>query len=111
MGNVRALALGLFTPKDWKKGVWPEAKAAFLVCLILGSFIAVFSAVTYHFNIGGGVGIGGLTGALAMGLSTWVGLTLAVLTAGVSGAAAPLIFKRCGFDPSTCAGPLETAFQ
>jgi Mg/Co/Ni transporter MgtE len=109
--NVRGLALGLFTPRDFVKGVWPETKAAFAVCTILGAFIAVFSCITYHLNLGGGFGYGGWQGAMAMGLATWVGLCLAVLTAGISGAAAPLLFKRCGFDPSVMAGPLETAFQ
>merc|ERR1719187_2497173 len=33
------------------------------------------------------------------------------MIAAVSGAAAPLLTKRCGFDPSAMGGPMETAFQ
>merc|ERR1711976_445387 len=47
-------------------------------------------------------------GAFAM----WLGMCVAVVSAGATGSMAPLLFKflKIG-DPSALAGPLETAFQ
>merc|ERR1712060_942678 len=40
-----------------------------------------------------------------------MGVFVSMLIAAISGTAAPLISKRCGFDPSAMSGPMETAFQ
>lgn len=49
--------------------------------------------------------------AVAFAVAIGLGMFCSMMMAGISGAAAPLLFKRCGFDPSAMAGPLETAFQ
>merc|ERR1711908_148799 len=50
-------------------------------------------------------------GAAAFTFAIAFGMLCSCLSAALTGSAAPLIFKRCGFDPSAMAGPLETAFQ
>merc|ERR1712048_103946 len=49
--------------------------------------------------------------AFVFGSAIWLGMFFSVLSAGISGSAAPLLFKRLKCDPSALAGPLETAFQ
>lgn len=42
----------------------------------------------------------------------WLGMCVAVVSAGATGSMAPLLFKYLKIgDPSALAGPLETAFQ
>merc|ERR1711991_1184493 len=50
-------------------------------------------------------------GSVAFAVAIGFGMFCSVMSAAFTGSAAPLIFKRCGFDPSAMAGPLETAFQ
>merc|ERR1712046_538506 len=50
-------------------------------------------------------------GAFVFAIAIAFGMFCSVMSAALTGSAAPLIFKRCGFDPSAMAGPLETAFQ
>merc|ERR1712070_858683 len=50
-------------------------------------------------------------GAFAFGLAIFCGMLFSVMLAGISGSAAPLLFKMCNFDPSSLAGPMETAIQ
>merc|ERR1712070_284467 len=50
-------------------------------------------------------------GAFAFGLAIFCGMLFSVMLAGISGSAAPLLFNMCRFDPSSLAGPLETAVQ
>merc|ERR1711933_9941 len=51
------------------------------------------------------------TGAVVFGLTIGVCIFVSMVMAAVSGSAAPLLSKRCGFDPSAMGGPMETAFQ
>jgi cation transporter-like permease len=109
--NVRALALSLFGPKDFNQGVWPETKAAFAVAVFMGGLtgcvaMAWSSVVSEHAG-----GTSTAQGAVAFGLAIFCGMLFSVMLAGISGSAAPLLFKMCHFDPSSLAGPLETAIQ
>jgi magnesium transporter len=105
--NVRALAVGLADVRRPGKAVWPEVKAgvysASVMSLILG-FVCLF---WYETDSASNTWKGASAFAVAIGF----GMFCSVMSADITGSAAPLIFKRCGFDPSAMAGPLETAFQ
>lgn len=113
--NVRALAVGILKPSDFVKGIIPEAKAAFAVCCTIGVASGIISLIWYKLH---GVPNGGVLGpsnwhdAWVFAFAIWLGMCFAVMTAGISGAFAPIFFKwtKMG-DPAALAGPLETAFQ
>lgn len=108
--NVRALALCLFGPKDFRQGVWPETKAAFAVACFVGGLTGCI-AMVWSTAVGPPHGASSARGAAAFGLAVFCGMLFSVMLAGISGSAAPLLFKICKFDPSSLAGPLETAIQ
>lgn len=107
--NVRALALGIYTPDQLMKAVLPEAKAAISVGLTIGTLTGVIACVWYH--LAPDDPTGSSSDAFVFGSAIWLGMFFSVLSAGISGSAAPLLFKRMNCDPSALAGPLETAFQ
>ena len=49
-------------------------------------------------------------GTVSFGLIIALGMFVSGITAGLFGGLAPLCFKRCGVDPTSIAGPMETAF-
>merc|ERR1719327_562642 len=105
--NVRALAIGLASVRKPLASVCPEVRAG----LISGTIMAlIIGAVSLWWNE---VFTDGATwgGSFAFAFAIGFGMFCSILSAAVTGSAAPLIFKRCGFDPSAMAGPLETAFQ
>jgi len=110
--NVRALALDIFKPKDFVKGMWPEFKASIAVSFSVGPIFFLIAFVWYR--LGGGINQdGGDThDSLVFAFAMWLGMCVAVVSAGITGSMAPLLFKFLKFgDPSALAGPLETAFQ
>merc|ERR1711972_926936 len=50
-------------------------------------------------------------GSVAFALTIGLGVFVSMFIAAISGTAAPLLSKRCGFDPSAMGGPMETAIQ
>jgi cation transporter-like permease len=109
--NVRALALCIFGPKDFKQGVWPETKAAFAVAVTMGGLTGCVAMAWSSIVSSSAGGTSTAQGAVAFGLAIFCGMLFSVMLAGISGSAAPLLFKMCNFDPSSLAGPLETAIQ
>jgi magnesium transporter len=105
--NVRALAVGLADVRRPGRAVWPEVKAglysAMVMSLILGVVCLFWDKSDSDTNT--------WKGAVAFAFALGFGMFCSVMSAAITGSAAPLIFKRCGFDPSAMAGPLETAFQ
>ncbi|KAI9173170.1 hypothetical protein H9P43_007301 [Blastocladiella emersonii ATCC 22665] len=98
--TLRALATGHASHTSWKsisKVLWREFTSAFCLGILL---------------------LAGLTGVIALwtnslrtGLVSGLSIMLSASAAGILGSLAPIFFKRLGFDPALCAGPLETAVQ
>lgn len=105
--NVRALAVGLADVRRPGKAVGPEVKSS----VILGSIMAIIIGTVALFWYETSSDSNTWKGAAAFAFAIGFGMLCSVMTAGITGSAAPLLFKRCGFDPSAMAGPLETAFQ
>jgi len=102
----------ILKPKDFLKGMWPEIKASVAVSFSIGSIFLVIGFVWYMID-GGKDGSGGnLHDSGVFAFAMWLGMCVSVVAAGITGSMAPLLFKflKLG-DPSTLAGPLETAFQ
>ena len=95
--NVRALAVGLLSPKEFSKATWRTVAQSFFL------------------SVGSGVVIGIIAGiwdaTVLFGAVICLGMFISGLTAGFFGGLAPLCFKRLGIDPTSIAGPMETAFQ
>ena len=74
------------------------------VAVISGSWFAIGLGKTFsmHWRMIYGFGFGAVVGTAQFA---------SIVTAVVTGAAAPLVFKRMGADPATLAGPLETTVQ
>jgi len=105
--NVRALAVGLADVRRPGKAVLPELKASAFLGMFMAIIIGAVALVWYEGDSTENTWKGARAFAFAIGF----GMLRSVISAGLTGAAAPLIFKKCGFDPSAMAGPLETAFQ
>lgn len=105
--NVRALAVGLADVRRPGKAVCPEVKSSVLLGAIMSIIIGTVALFWYETDADANTWKGAMAFAFAIGF----GMFCSVLSAGLTGSAAPLIFKNCGFDPSAMAGPLETAFQ
>merc|ERR1712048_447360 len=90
-------------------------KAAFAVCCSIGVASGLIAMVWYKINgvpNENGLGPSNWHDACVFAFAIWLGMCCAVMTAGISGAFAPIFFKwsKLG-DPAALAGPLETAFQ
>merc|ERR1711865_927843 len=84
-------------------GVWCATVMSFTMAVISGTwFVATLNHESPSGRLERGVAFGGVV-VLAQFLS--------VMTSVVTGAAAPLLFKRMGRDPATLAGPMETSIQ
>lgn len=110
--NVRALALDIFRPGDFFRGVWPEIKASVAVSFSIGLIFFLIGFIWYRLA-GGKYGTGGdVHDSFVFAFAMWLGMCVAVVSAGATGSLAPLLFKYLKIgDPSALAGPLETAFQ
>jgi magnesium transporter len=105
--NVRALALGLADVRQPWKSVCPEVKAGLFSATAMSLTIGVVGLFWYETDADANTWGGSFAFAFAIGF----GMFCSVMSAALTGSGAPLLFKRCGFDPSAMAGPLETAFQ
>lgn len=105
--NVRGLAVGLADVRQIGKAVGPELRCSVILGIAMAAIAGCTALVWDKTEKDDNTWQGALAFAFAIGL----GMFCSMLTAGLTGSAAPLLFKRCGFDPSAMAGPLETAFQ
>lgn len=105
---IRNLALGLNSERKVRQAMRPEIKAGFLMAAIMGLVVSLTAFLWYSPLL---VETHTWHGAAAFALTVCVGVFISMLAATISGSAAPLISKRCGFDPSAMGGPMETAFQ
>merc|ERR1712046_440658 len=105
--NVRALACGLADVRRPFKSVCSEVRAGLFLSSAMAMIIGVVAMFWYETSSESNTWGGSVAFAIAIGF----GMFCSVMSAAFTGSAAPLIFKRCGFDPSAMAGPLETAFQ
>lgn len=118
--NVRALALGLVSDQHIRAGIVREVYSGVCVGTAIALVAGATALIWYSPPISGDDGHT-WSGAWAFAFAIAFGQFVSVMTAAVSGAAAPLVFKRCGtwvprqlrgwFDPTATAGPFETAFQ
>ncbi|OQR80669.1 magnesium transporter [Achlya hypogyna] len=94
---TRALALGIVSLPNARAAIRREIDVAVLL----------------------GIGLGVITGTIAglwqqwavFGIIVGVSQFASVLTAALTGSAAPFVGKYFGYDPATIAGPMETAVQ
>jgi magnesium transporter len=105
--NVRALAIGLADVRQPFLSICPEVRAGLVSGTIMALTIGVVSLFWYEADSDGNTWGGSVAFAFAISF----GMFCSIMSAAFTGSAAPLLFKRCGFDPSAMAGPLETAFQ
>jgi cation transporter-like permease len=95
--NVRALAVGLLSPKEFSKATWRTVAQSFFLSVGSGAVIGVIAGIW--------------NATVLFGAVICLGMFISGLTAGFFGGLAPLCFKRLGIDPTSIAGPMETAFQ
>lgn len=106
---VRNLALGINSEKKFLQALLPEIKAGLVIASMMTVVVGATAFVWYapvqpeseH----------SWHGALVFSLTIGLGIFASMVIAAFSGTAAPLLSKRCGFDPSAMSGPMETAFQ
>lgn len=107
--NVRALSAGLVTERRVCHGMSRELTTGIMLALIT-AVISAITALVWYCPLVTGEGHT-WSGSWAFALAIGLGQTISIITAATSGSMAPLVFKRCGFDPASMAGPMETAIQ
>jgi len=107
---VRNLALGINSEKRFGEAMLPELKAGALIAA-MNMLVVGGTAFFWYAPTPLGSSEHTWTGAVVFGLTIGVCIFVSMVMAAVSGSAAPLLSKRCGFDPSAMGGPMETAFQ
>lgn len=107
---TRALAVGLIKAGQHKKAMIREFLTGILSGVAMGAVAAVTAFVWYSpwFTPTSGHH---WAGALVFALAISSGQVVSIMTAAVTGSAAPFISKHFGCDPAATAGPFETAFQ
>ena len=109
--NVRELAVGLTAGSgSVLSGIKTETHTGGLLGVAMGVVLGGIALVWYAPVIPGN-DAHTWRGSLVFGVSICVGQFISAWCAATSGAAAPLIFTKCGLDPTTVAGPMETAIQ
>jgi hypothetical protein len=99
------------------KSLWKELKSSFLlssfVALMLGTISFLWYAPLWCGEDGCDVVQREHTvrGAAVFGGAVMVGQLLSGMTAAFTGSTAPVLFSWFGIDPTSAAGPLETAIQ
>ncbi|KAF0719090.1 Aste57867_1287 [Aphanomyces stellatus] len=94
---TRALAIGLVTTKDASRAIGRELASALVLGASLGFLTGIVAGVWQNW--------------IVFGVVVGVAQFLSILTAALTGSAAPLIGKSLHMDPATFAGPMETAIQ
>jgi len=107
---VRSLALGLASERRFVQSARPEVKVGLCIASAMSLLVG---GVAFLWYAPWPLEANGHTwrGAGAFAFTVGLGVFVSMLVASVSGTAAPLLSKRCGFDPSAMGGPMETAFQ
>jgi len=109
--NTRALAVGLVStePREMLSSIGREVSTG----AFAGVALALVAGVTAFFWYSPLASSNGHTwaGAWAFAAAICIGQFVSIMSAALTGSAAPLLSKRFGFDPASTAGPLETAFQ
>merc|ERR1712039_225536 len=107
---VRNLALGIDSEREFGRALMPELKAGSVIASIM---MLVVGATAFFWYAPVPLGSSEHTwpGAIVFGMTIGVCIFVSMIMAALSGTAAPLLFKRCGCDPSAMGGPMETAFQ
>ena len=104
--TTRAISHGLSTADDEAavaRAVAHECRAAFALSAILAACLAVIAALWRSVQ----------KARVAVGFGFVVGASMlfASCLGGFAGAATPLLYRKLGMDPASCAGPLDTALQ
>eukprot|EP00750_Incisomonas_marina_P001632 INCI1140.1.p1 GENE.INCI1140.1~~INCI1140.1.p1 ORF type:complete len:358 (-),score=65.11 INCI1140.1:263-1246(-) len=111
--NVRGLSTG-FSSKVCK-AICNEVKAGLWLALVSALAISTIAGVWYYIDSADptlvGTNVDRVHSSLMFAIAVAIGQFCAGMSACVSGAAAPLLFKALHCDPANLAGPLETAFQ
>jgi len=107
---VRSLALGLASERKFVQSARPELKVGLCIATCM-SLLVGGTAFVWYAPLPRGDDGHTWHGASTFGVTIGLGVFVSMLIAAVSGTAAPLLSKRCGFDPSAMGGPMETAFQ
>ncbi|KDO28116.1 hypothetical protein SPRG_20273 [Saprolegnia parasitica CBS 223.65] len=94
---TRALALGLVSLDEAADALRREVEAALLLGLALGLVTGVIAGLWQQWVVFG----------VVVGVSQFA----SIMTASITGSAAPLVGKYFNYDPATTAGPMETAIQ
>jgi magnesium transporter len=116
---IRSLSIGEITPKEYKRVVWKEIKAAF----IIGLFLAVINILRlsiyyliispdnsiseqgeYYKEIVSNYGIYGFS--MIVGLASSLALWIAVILSKIIGTCLPIIAIKIKVDPTVMSGPL-----
>jgi len=105
---IRNLALGLNSERKMRQAMRPEIKAGFLMASIMGVVVGLTAFIWYSPWL---AAAHTWRGSASFAFTVCLGVFFSMVAAAISGSAAPLLTKRCGFDPSAMGGPMETAFQ
>jgi len=107
---VRNLALGINSETNFRQAWLPEFKVGVVIAIVMACTVGSTALFWYAPVPQDALGHT-WSGSFVFSLTIALGVFVSMLIAAVSGTAAPLISKRCGFDPSAMGGPMETAFQ
>jgi magnesium transporter len=92
--SIRGIAVGGFTPEEFRNQIWREALAGFVVGLSCGAMVGLIAFVWQ----------GDMNLALAVMLAMWFGMAFSALV----GMLVPLIVHRLKADPALASGPVIT---
>ncbi|CAK4109318.1 unnamed protein product [Aphanomyces euteiches] len=95
--TTRALALGLVSTKDSWYAIGREMASGAVLGIVLGVITGIVAGLWQQWAV--------------FGIVVGVAQFLSIVTASLTGSAAPLIGKSLHMDPATFAGPMETAIQ
>eukprot|EP00656_Telonema_subtile_P006047 TRINITY_DN12777_c0_g1_i2.p1 TRINITY_DN12777_c0_g1~~TRINITY_DN12777_c0_g1_i2.p1 ORF type:complete len:156 (-),score=23.54 TRINITY_DN12777_c0_g1_i2:223-690(-) len=109
--NTRALACGLYRPDETGRAVMHELRCGVWCAFIMSCTMAVVSGGWFTATLHTGSTEGKLMHGLGFGMVVGVAQFFSILSSVLTGASAPLLFKRLGRDPATLAGPMETSIQ
>lgn len=116
---IRSLSIGEITPKEYKRVVWKEIKAAFFIGFFL-AFINTIRLGLYYLVISPDFSISenpdnyntivskyGIYGfAMIVGLASSLALWIAVILSKIIGTCLPIIAIKIKVDPTVMSGPL-----
>ena len=108
--NTRAISHGLRDPNSKCLAILPDLKAGIWLGVFIGSIVGTISAF-FHNDMCEEEDIT-VNNSIYFGIIIGIGQFISIMTAAISGAFAPMLFKFIGgTDPASAAGPLETAVQ